>query len=290
MDVLMIHGLGQQDFTINELRRTWENCIDQARPGFLKGKSIEMAYYGTTLAEWTKGSSKKSVAMGNESTAIAVEDADELKFMSAALEEIVADHGISEADINAVNDAEVNAAVPMDNFVARRLVGLVRIMENISPLKGALILRLIKQGHTYMTSPKAAKAVDDIVRPLIHAGPKVLLTHSLGTVIAFKLLREMESNHPKITIPLFITMGSPLSLQVFKAKLGPPRNKPSFVGQWQNFYDPSDFVTLGKPLNDLNFASNISNDGTVDNRTDNAHGIIGYLPHKGVIKALETVI
>ncbi len=290
MNILMIHGIGQEVSTKDELLKKWTESLHTAQPGLLDGELVEMAYYGTTLADWANGKTKTAVGMDAESTAVDVGDADELKFLSAVMEEFASDHGIDEAEIEAAMETAGIDVVPMDNFIARRLVGLLRVVEKISPTKGSLLLRVIKQGHTYLSSPRAAKAVDSIVRPLLQRSPQVLITHSLGTVIAFKLLRELEAKGADIQIPLLITMGSPLGLDAFKAKLGAPRRKPAFVARWINFYDPSDFVTLGKPLNEKNFASNIDNDGTVDNKTFNAHGIIGYLPHKGVIDELKRVL
>lgn len=290
MNVLMIHGIGQEASTKDELLKKWTESLHTVQPGLLDGASVEMAYYGTTLADWTNGKAKNAISMGSESTAVDVGDIEELKFFSAVMEEFARDHGIGEAEIESAIELAGNNLVPMDNFIARRLVGLLRVVEKISPAKGSLFLRIIKQGYTYLSSPGAAKAVDSIVRPLFQRSPQVLITHSLGTVIAFKLLREMEEKGTEVQIPLLITMGSPLGLDAFKAKLRAPRRKPVFVEQWINFYDPSDFVALGKPLNKDNFASEIDNDGTVDNKTLNAHGIVGYLPHKGVIDTLKRVL
>lgn len=290
MNVLMIHGIGQEGSTKEELLQKWTESLHAVQPGLLAGASVEMAYYGTTLADWTNRKTKVAVGMGAESTAVDIGDADELKFLSAVMEEFAGDHDIDEAQIDAAIEESGNIAVPMDNFIARRLVGLMRVVEKISPAKGALLLRLVRQGHTYLSSPKAAKAVDDIVRPYLQRSPQILITHSLGTVIAFKLLREMEAVSAGVQVPLLITMGSPLGLDAFKAKLGVPRRRARFVQKWENFYDPSDFVALGKPLTKENFAEGIGNDGTVDNTTINAHGIIGYLPHKGVIEVLRQAL
>lgn len=289
MNVLMIHGIGQEASTKDELLKKWTESLHSNQLGLLDGALVNMAYYGTTLADWTNGEAKNAVGMGAESTAIEVCDAAEVKFLSSVMEQFASDRGIDETEIEAAMEA-ATGAVPMDNLIARRLVGLLRVVERISPAKGSLLLRVIRQGYTYLSSPGAAKAVDFIVRPLLQRSPQVLITHSLGTVIAFKLLREMEKNGTEVQIPLLITMGSPLGLDAFKAKLGAPRRKPAFVKQWINFYDPSDFVALGKPLSEENFATNIDNDGTVDNKTFNAHGIVGYLPHKGVIDALKRVL
>jgi hypothetical protein len=291
MNILMIHGIGQEASTKDELLNKWTESLHAVQPGLLGGATVDMAYYGTTLADWTNSKTKSAVGMGADSIAVDVGNADELKFLSAVMQQFASEHGIDETEIEAAIETAGGDAVPMDNFIARRLVGLVRVIEKISPAKGSLLLRIVRQGHTYLSSPGAAKAVDDIVRPLLQRSPQVLITHSLGTVIAFKLLREMEAaGTTAVQIPLLITMGSPLGLDAFKAKLGAPRRKPAFVKKWENFYDPSDFVSLGKPLNEKNFASNIDNDGTVDNNTFNAHGVIGYLPHKGVMDILKRVL
>lgn len=290
MNVLMIHGIGQEASTKDELLKKWTESLCTVQPDLLDGALVEMAYYGTTLADWTNGKAKNAVVMGAESTPVDVGDIGELKFFNAVLEEFATKHGIGEAEIESAINMSGNDVVPMDNLIARRLVGLMRSVEKISPAKGSLLLRFIKQAYTYLSSPGAANAVDSIVRPLLQRSPQVLITHSLGTVVAFKLLRDMEDKGTEVHIPLLITVGSPLGLDAFKAKLGAPRRKPFFVEKWINFYDKSDFVALGKPLNKDNFASEIVNDDTVDNKTRHAHGIVGYLPHKGVIDALKCVL
>lgn len=294
MKVLMIHGIGQESSTPDELQENWIKSLLDVAPALLKKSDTRMAYYGTTLSDWTTGKVKAAVGMGAERIGVDLGDEQELKFLSAALQEVADKQGVSDADIQkTVAGSDLQAGdghvVPMDNFIARRLVGLVRALEKISPAKGSILLRVIKQGHTYLSSPGAGKAVDDIVRPYLQASPQILIAHSLGTVIAFKLLREMHQLGQNVEIPLLITMGSPLGLDAFKKKLGPPRFKPPFVKEWMNFYDPSDFVALGKSLN-AEFANGILDDGTVDNFTPNAHGIIGYLPHIGVIDALEKAL
>lgn len=290
MNVLMIHGIGQEGSTQQELIKVWTESLQKAAPNLLNGSKVDMAYYGTTLADWTTGKTEAAVGMGAETTEVDVGDEDELKFLVAAMGEAFTENGGGEAEIEAALEEADDIAIPMDSFFGRRLVGLVRALEKISPAKGTLMLRVVKQGYTYLSSPGAGKAVDDIVLPYLQKSPQVLITHSLGTVIAFKLLREMEKKSQKIKIPLLITMGSPLGLDAFKKKLGPSFGKASFVEHWENFYDRSDLVALGKDLNSKTFGPGIENDGTVNNTTSNAHGIIGYLPHLGVVDALKKVL
>lgn len=282
----MIHGIGQEGSTQKELLEKWTESLHKVSPGLLANAETRMAYYGTTLANWANGDT--AVGMGTGATDVNIGDADEIAFLTSALQEAAEVQNLTDADIAS---AEQDAAevVAMDSMTGRFLVGLVRALEKISPLKGSLLLRVVKQGHTYLSSPGAGTAVDNLVRPYLKESPQVVITHSLGTVVAFKLLREIQKSGTDIEIPLLITMGSPLGLEAFKKKLGPPRFKPVSVKRWMNFYDPSDFVSLGKALH-REFATGIEDDGTVDNFTDNAHGIIGYLPHQGVVQALKTVL
>jgi hypothetical protein len=286
MKVLMIHGIGQEGSTQKELLEKWTESLHKVSPGLLANAETRMAYYGTTLANWANGDT--AVGMGTGATDVNIGDADEIAFLTSALQEAAEVQNLTDADI-ASAEQDAAEAVAMDSMTGRFLVGLVRALEKISPLKGSLLLRVVKQGHTYLSSPGAGTAVDNLVRPYLKESPQVVITHSLGTVVAFKLLREIQKSGTDIEIPLLITMGSPLGLEAFKKKLGPPRLKPQSVKRWMNFYDPSDFVSLGKALH-KEFATGIEDDGTVDNFTDNAHGIIGYLPHQGVVQALKTVL
>lgn len=288
MNVLMIHGIGQEGISPSALLTKWTSSLHAASPNLLDSSATELAYYGTTLAKWSDARGENTIDMGGGQD-IRLDNPSEMEFMSRVLGEVASEKGISELDIEA-NSHSADGLIPMDNFIARRLVGLARCIEALSPDKGRLLLRLVKQGHTYLSSAGAADAVDSIVRPHLQRSPQVVISHSLGTVIAFKLLREMEQNGNAVEIPLFITMGSPLAVEAFKSKLGLPRRKSALVKRWVNFYDPSDFVSLGKPLDEENFANGIVNDGKVRNSTANAHGIIGYLPHKGVINELREVL
>ena len=290
MNILLIHGIGQEGSTKQELIEKWTMGLNVIDPTLLNGLTVNMAFYGTTLADWTTGRAKAAIGMGADGVQFDSEDDAELQFLASALEEALVESGGGDAEIAAALEEADSKAVPMDSFMGRRLVGLVRALEKISPAKGSILLRMVRQGHSYLSAPGAGTAVDAIVRPYLQESPQVLISHSLGTVVAFKLLREMEAHGKGVEIPLLITMGSPLGLDAFKKKLGPPRGKPSFVKHWVNFYDPSDLVALGKPLDANTFAPGIENDGTVNNQTGNAHGIIGYLSHKGVFDALKRVI
>ncbi|MEU9272683.1 hypothetical protein AB0E04_45950 [Streptomyces sp. NPDC048251] len=77
----------------------------------------------------------------------------------------------------------------------------------------------------------------DPVRPL------VVVSHSLGTVVAYEALHEYEG-----PVALWVTLGSPLALGgVVLQRLVPrPPSCPERVGVWLNFWDRNDIV-VGRP-------------------------------------------
>jgi hypothetical protein len=295
MKLLLIHGIAQEHETGEGLRSKWLGLLaDHAPPADsdrFRFADATMAFYGNELDQWTRGAPPVVSAMG---LASAPADA-EAEFVLRAMGEIAAANALTAVDIaKAAQNAEAEigtaAATPMSTAFGRRLVGIVRALESISPWKGGIALHVIRQAYAYLRKPGVGPAIDAIVRPKFGSGKLVVVAHSLGTVIAFKLLRELATEAPDLEIPLLLTLGSPLALSAVKSALGPPRLIPSMATKWINAFDPGDPVTLGKPLDETNFAKGIYNIGDVDNNAFNGHSIDGYLPDPRVIAALSAAI
>ena len=89
-------------------------------------------------------------------------------------------------------------------------------------------------------------------------------------------------------VPLFVTVGSPLAVTAIRAKLKgfAPTRMPECAGAWLNAMDPRDVVAL-YPLDPQNFPIDpanpeIENKTDVSNKTENRHGISGYLDNEVV--------
>jgi len=87
------------------------------------------------------------------------------------------------------------------------------------------------------------------------------VSHSLGTVIAFKTLKEMARGSGW-KVPLFVTLGSPLAVTTLRKPLLPIKY-PVCVDKWFNAMDARDVVSL-YPLERANFKT----DPEDDNKTD----------------------
>jgi hypothetical protein len=80
----------------------------------------------------------------------------------------------------------------------------------------------------------------------------ILLGHSLGSVVAYDLLRE----RPGQRVRGLITLGSPLGLPTIRRRIA-VRRFPADPQRWVNVFDPRDFVTGREPLQ----AHYLSHDG-----------------------------
>lgn len=128
----------------------------------------------------------------------------------------------------------------------------------------------------------------------------VVVGHSLGSVVAYTLLRregapDYDAGPPKWQVPLFITVGSPLAVNAIMTLVpsvsGAGGNRtPECVSAWFNAMDPRDAVAL-YPLDNAHFRLTpdtpaVENKTDVDNPTPNRHGISGYLGDPVVAKRI----
>jgi pimeloyl-ACP methyl ester carboxylesterase len=130
--------------------------------------------------------------------------------------------------------------------------------------------------RAYLDRPHIRKAVHDIVAPAITAGPCVVVAHSLGTIVAYRLLVELIAAP---SVKLLITAGSPLGIATIKDKL-PPRGQvlrfPPGVEHWLNVADQRDYVALEASLDRKTFLDGVENILDIDNG-DEPHSIERYL-------------
>jgi len=103
----------------------------------------------------------------------------------------------------------------------------------------------------------------------------VVVGHSLGSVVAYRMLRE--GGLIDCPIEALITIGSPLGVGAIRRALEPIAHPPA-VNRWFNAYDERDVVALN-PLDHEYFpvAPMVSNFGGIVNASENHHNIRGYL-------------
>ena len=85
-------------------------------------------------------------------------------------------------------------------------------------------------------------------------GSRILLIgHSMGSIIAYDVLRLLGRNDPQCMVDHFVTIGSPLGMPHVKYKISQENDlvrTPSIVGRWTNFADRRDVVAIEAKLAD----------------------------------------
>jgi len=105
--------------------------------------------------------------------------------------------------------------------------------------------RALAQVTRYFSDEGVRSAALHAVKELIDPDTKVVVGHSLGSVIAYEAMHQI--GHP---LPLLITIGSPLGLEtMIYPKLRPqPPCFPPVVQRWVNVADRDDFIAAAPDL------------------------------------------
>jgi len=275
MRLLLVHGISQEGKSEAKIEAEWIAPLERGlnRTGASKGLDVRAPFYGDRLAKLTNRRGAEAIAQGLESQ----QDMNEAMFIAAALSEQAQAAGVSARAIATEERTQASGAVEQGFPMDRRINAIVRVLEKISPLHGDLVMGLLQQAYAYLKRPSVGSEIDAIVRPVLDTGPAVIVGHSLGTVVTFKLLRQLALENRSVRVPLFITVGSPLTLMAVQAALGPAFNVPSGVERWLNAVDPDDFIALGRGLDKGSFADGIENILDIRNIPSNPHSIEGYL-------------
>ena len=146
----------------------------------------------------------------------------------------------------------------------------------------AIVTDYLRDVAVYLT--RGRSQVLDLVREAIPAGvPVVLVSHSLGTVVARDLLDDATLRN---RVMLWVTAGSPLGLDAVQKNLLTPGARNPGVS-WVSAYDVHDIVALGHPL--LPVWGPPLGDVEVDNG-DSPHSIERYLNHPEVAGPIGTAV
>lgn len=125
----------------------------------------------------------------------------------------------------------------------------------------------------------------------------MLVAHSMGSIIAYDVLRELGRDNPNLSVEHFVTIGSPLGLPHVKhmiLKESPIIRTPSIVKKWTNFADRRDPVALDIHLRD-DYEENytgvkVKDDLVMNDWGDINHKSYGYLRTPEFSDVLKTFI
>jgi hypothetical protein len=280
MRILMIHGRSQGGQDEAKLKKTW---IETLEKGFgSHGKSLpssvkfDFPFYGDMLDEFTAKANLPTPADVVQKGPGGNPDFE--SFERSVLLEMKKEMRIGDDEVEAFMEPTGSQEKGPQNW--GWVQAIVRVLDtHVTPVSGFTIETFMKDVFLYLTRPAVAKAINKTVENMLKDEPTIVIGHSLGSVVAYNVLRKNKS---RLKLRKFITVGSPLGITAISSKLGVLENPATSVG-WYNAYDERDIVALN-PLDSSYFPTDpsVMNNNGVKNHTSNRHGIVGYLNDAGV--------
>ncbi len=278
--LVLVHGRAQGGMEPDVLQTTWMDTLsagavklNRSVPADLK---VAFPFYGDVLDEYARA---QDVPLTADIQTKGEEPNDAfLQFQAEVADDLRKRAGITDAQIEQEFGDDPTEKGPLN---WRWVQAILRALDkNVGGLSARSIELVLRDVYLYTSHAGVRDEVDTIVRAAFTDEPTVVIAHSLGTVVAYSVMR----NDPRgLKVPLYVTVGSPLGIRAVRDPFRPLRY-PKPVGAWYNAFDKRDVVALN-PLDATSFPVTpaVENNDTVLNHTDNRHGIVGYLGDPNVV-------
>lgn len=271
--LVFIHGRAQEGRSSGEIAEEWRTALqagvtDAGLPP-LDLQDVQVPFYGDEL---DRISDEFGLPLASEINARGDILQDKfLAFQAEVAREITERTGVTDDEINAEYGDNPRPRGPQNWEWVQALIRAID--RNHDGVSSAFLEKFLRDVFLYTNSVLAKRRIDAIVSAKISREPTIIVAHSLGTVVAYNILKEAED----LDIPLLVTLGSPLGIRAIRNRFR-PISYPAKAGAWFNAYDERDVVAL-YPLDEDNFdvLPRIENMGEIRNQTSNRHGIAGYL-------------
>jgi hypothetical protein len=239
-----VHGIAQQQVGRHQLQAPWVRALadglERSAGRRVGVPALDVAFYGDLFLPPTPGTGTKGFDLGETVGWEALTEAD--------LAETIAAAGQVLSERERAAGAE-DAAKGFDR-VPRPVQAVVAGLDRrFGARAGALFVGELAQVRRYLLDAELKGKVDARVAEAVTEDCRVLIGHSLGSVVALEFLRR----HPERHLELFLTLGSPLGLRAIRHQLpdqgfGPAEGVPPNVGVWVNLRDPQDPVACAGSL------------------------------------------
>ncbi len=282
--VVYIHGAGNKP-PRDDLKRSW----DQDLFGRDMGQRTRMAHYADLLHDRPEGIGPDSCAPDTALAALTALTGEPATALGAASPSARANVAAEEAKLLAGltprgQELALRLSIDMATRAASQPPTPDESVTGILPLPAPvrqlllrqLLQRLIPDADSYIFTDMR-NPIQDRLRQALDAvdGPVVVVSHSLGTMIAYDVLSE-----PRFAgraVPLLVTLGAPLGYTEIQDVIARPLRIPAPVQLWANFADQLDVITLDTTLADDFGGGPRIVDTRVDNPSPNNHAACGYL-------------
>jgi Lipase (class 3) len=278
--LVLVHGRSQQGFDPAVLKSTW---LETLRHGATKinrtlPEQLDVAFpfYGDKLDDFAR---QFEIPLTTDIQTKGTVNNDFLHFQADVAEQIRGKAGITDSQVQDEFGATPVEKGPQNWAWVQAIIRAID--RNAGGVSQLFLEKFTRDVYLYTTRAGVQDAIDNIVASELDESPCVVVGHSLGSVIAYHVLR---TDKRALNVRAFVTVGCPLAIRPIRDRFR-PIGFPAKAKVWYNAFDPRDVVAL-YPLDAANFPINptVENYGKVLNATDNRHGIVGYLDDTDVAK------
>ncbi|MEV4168095.1 hypothetical protein [Nonomuraea sp. NPDC049709] len=268
--IVFIHGRGQEGRDPLVLLEEWRTALCAGLGTTALATRAVLPYYGNVLHRVTAEAARRADVLES----LPEGDTEEMPFHPFLPQEVGELERSLIADL-AMTSGAPPAALGIEDVLtwalARRMLAWVSQRTSVDKE----IIKIFLQDVAVYLSHGRQPVLAEVRRSLPASGPIVLVSHSLGTVVARDLLVEERLRQ---RVALWVTAGSPLGLPTVQRNLLAKGTKHPGV-PWLTAYDVNDIVALGHPL-DPPWGMPL-NQIEVQNH-DAPHAIDRYLRHRTV--------
>jgi hypothetical protein len=277
-DVVAIHGIFMNWLSRAEMLRVWRGAmmrgLQNVRYSQADNVVLECAFYGHLYNDGKAGAGTPY----------------QLSDLEPGLEQdlflAIGDAAGKDDQGKDLEDAGPAAKVWLPDPFQRAIRQIERhgIFDGVS----ATSIRLVKQVGRYFRDENFARQVHDELAVALETKPRVLIAHSLGSVIAYNWLRRQ----PATSVTTLITIGSPLGFRGIRRALHAQLDQslPPWpaVSAWVNVAAVEDAVATVKKLDGL-FDGPVA-DRLARNSRRTAHSAAVYLQNVHTSHALRAAL
>ena len=259
--ILLIHGIAQEQKSADLLEAQWlpalagglrnagygsqadRLLLARGSPGRIE---VRMAFYGDLFL--------RPGAMG--AADVAPSDDEGAEALADAWLQALAAHSADSRVQAYAQDAVLRLAARRDAPMglgaalvspAMRAFTQVPFASEAAFMTAAYLKRSVRQVSAYVNDPSVQVEVRGRVQALLNDDTRVIIAHSLGSVVAFEMAHRLQR-----PLELLLTLGSPLGLRrPIYERLAERGKFPPQVRRWLNLADPDDFVAAVPDLGPL---------------------------------------
>ena len=274
--IVAVHGIAQQGKGPNWIHRDWfDPLCDGLRYSGIAPKKADLVCpaYGDLFRREAMGMGEEEI----DEAEITADDEQLIRLVWAELARVDPQNVIAP-------DKQIMGLHHRIAHKAFEAICHSRRLTNLGMKGAAFFIRSLKQVTAYMEDPRVRLDAREIVSRAITDDTRVVVGHSLGSVVSYEVLCENSRN-----VRAFVTLGSPLGIRnlIFdRLRPAPVDGRgqwPGGVARWYNFADENDVVALQKRLSVV-FGERVQ-DAIVDNDLD-AHEARYYLTDRRTGEAI----